>query len=285
MKILVASEHSTTGNIVRGAFHEMKVASVEIIACKTPEETAAKAADCTAVLVDWVYEDALGTQIVEASKKAAPNVPILLLATKQRGGTTFAGMKAGATGVISKPIQPEDLVRSVASSIKALSGKKATVNVEFINPFIDATRNVFSTMCGVDAQRKKLFLKDDHKMLGDVSGVMGLTGAATGSVVVSFPKRLACLMVGRMLGEPPADDLNSDVCDGVGEIINMISGQAKAMLVKTKYHFTISIPSVISGQGHEISHKKGTPNIVVLFEADGMDFALQVCLAPTMAEE
>ena len=74
------------------------------------------------------------------------------------------------------------------------------------------------------------------------------------------------------------------VCDGVGEIINMIAGQAKAMLVKTKYHFTISIPSVISGHGHEISHKKGTPNIVVLFEADGTPFALQVCLAPVESE-
>ncbi len=135
-------------------------------------------------------------------------------------------------------------------------------------------------MCQVEIQRKKIFLKDDYKMMGDISGVMELNGAASGSVVVSMPSRLACLVVGNMLGEPPAEELTQDVRDAVGEIINMISGQAKASLVKTKYHFTISIPSVVTGPGHEIAHQKGTPNIVVLFEGSGFDFALQVCLAP-----
>ncbi|MCC8109301.1 MAG: hypothetical protein LIQ30_09730, partial [Planctomycetes bacterium] len=55
---------------------------------------------------------------------------------------------------------------------------------------------------------------------------------------------------------------------------------AKASLVKTKYHFTISIPKVVTGPGHEIEHQPGTPNIVVVFEGAGHDFSLQVCLAP-----
>jgi chemotaxis protein CheX len=80
-------------------------------------------------------------------------------------------------------------------------------------------------------------------------------------------------------------ELNADVCDGVGEIINMIAGQAKSLLAKTKYRFNISIPSVVSGIDHEITHKKGTPNIVVLFDANGEEFALQVCLATTDNDE
>lgn len=281
MKIIVATEHASTANIVRGAFQQMKVTNAEIHAVATAPELEAAITDDAVVLVDWEYDPAVGAGIVEAAKKKNEKIPVILLSTKAKAGTTFQGMKAGAAAVVNKPIDATDLVTSVAKAVKGATTKKATVNVEFINPFIDATRNVFSTMMGMEVTRKKLFLKDDHKMLGDVSGVMGLTGTATGSVVVSLPKRLACIAVGRMLGEAPAEDLTPDVCDGVGEIINMIAGQAKAMLAKTKYHFTISIPSVVAGHGHEITHKKGTPNIVVLFETEGMDFAVQVCLAPS----
>ena len=139
-------------------------------------------------------------------------------------------------------------------------------------------------MCQVETARKKIFVKDDYKMLGDISGVMRLSGTAAGSVVISMSSDLARLVVGKMLGEKPAEELTREVRDATGEIINMISGQAKASLVKTKYHFTISIPEVVTGPGHEIEHQPGAPNIVVVFEGEGHDFSLQVCLAATDQE-
>lgn len=280
MKIIVTGDSNLTANMVRNAFQQASVQG-EVVHAKDKDELAAAIDDDSLVLVDWEQNPDLDATLVAAARKASEKAPILLACTKAKSGTTFAGMKAGASGVVHKPFEPDALVKTIVDAAKKSKAKKTTVNVEFINPFIDATINTFKTMCGIDAARKKLFLKDDYAMLGDVSGVMGMAGAATGSVVISLPARLACIVVGRMLGEEPQEELNADVCDGVGEVINMISGQAKAALVKTKYHFTISLPSVVSGAGHEISHKKGTPNIVVLFEADGMDFALQVCLVPT----
>jgi chemotaxis protein CheX len=270
--------------MVRGAFQQAKVANAEIVHAKSASEITAAVDDDCVVLVDWEADPAICSSFVTAAKKKSEKAPVLLLCAKAKAGTAFAGMKVGAAGIINKPIDPDDLIKSITNAMKKTQTKKPNVNVEFINPFIDATRNVFSTMCGIDIERKKLFLKDDHKMLGDVSGVMGMSGSAHGSVVISLPEKLACYVVAKMLGEAPADKLNPEVCDGVGEVINMIAGQAKASLVKTKYHFNISIPSVVSGTGHEITHRKGTPNIVVLFEAEGQDFAIQVCLAPTEEE-
>ncbi len=285
MKIVIAAPNPSMLNMVKNAFQSMHVQNTDFVSVSSEEEATAALSDQSVFLIDWEFSDNTATNLVVHSKKIKPKVPVLLLATKQKAGTTFSGMKAGASGVVNKPFDPEELVRAVANALKSTAGKKQKVNVEFINPFIDATRNVFQTMCGVEISRKKLFLKEDYRMMGDVSGVMGLTGTATGSVVVSLSKDLACTIVGKMLGEDPSNDLTDDVCDGVGEIINMIAGQAKAMLVKTKYHFTISIPSVVSGSSHEISHKKGTPNIVVLFEALGQPFSLQVCLCPTEPDE
>ncbi len=284
MKVITVSETSSTPNMIKGIFHMRKIQNVELVHVNTAEQLLPQIDDQSVVLVDWETDPGKNANIVYAAKEKKPKVPVLLLCPLVKAGTTFAGIKAGAAGVINKPFQPDDVLKSIATALRKGQSTRPTVNVEFINPFIDATRNVFSSMCRVEIARKKIFLKDDYKMLGDVSGVMKLTGTASGSVVISMSSELARLVVGNMLGEPPAAELTQDVKDAVGEIINMISGPAKASLVKTKYHFTISIPTVMTDPGHEIEHLPGTPNIVVVFEGAGHDFSLQVCLAPTDEE-
>ncbi len=266
--------------MIKGIFTMRKIPGVTFVHAHTKEELVAAMDEQSVVLIDWECDPGVGADYVYAAKSRIAKVPVLLLCIKQKAGTTFAGIKAGAAGVINKPFAPEDVIRSIAATLKKGQKTRPTVNVEFINPFIDATRNVFSSMCQVEVARKSIFVKPDYKMLGDISGVMQLSGTAAGSVVISMSSELARLVVGNMLGEPPAEELTQDVIDATGEIINMISGQAKASLVKTKYHFTISIPKVVTGPGHEIEHQPGTPNIVVVFEGAGHDFSLQVCLAP-----
>jgi len=283
MKIVVASDRQTAGNIVRGALQQAPDAeAARVIDVARPDQLDAALCQEAVVLVDWDLEPEIGRRFVVAAREASADTPVLLLCPRARMNTTRPALQAGAAGVVQKPFTPEELLAAIAKARNgSTAGKRSAVNVEFINPFIEATKTVFATMCNLEVDRKKLFLKTDYAMFGDISGVMGLSGTASGAVVISLPKDLACLVVGNMLGEPPAATLDESVRDGVGELINMISGHAKAALTKTKYHFAISLPSVVSGAGHEISHKKGTPNIVVLFQAQTWEFAIQVCLAPS----
>lgn len=285
MNVIVITIVASTGNIVRGALQAAKASEIEAVVLPDALSVGEHLEEETVVLVDWEGSDPVVHAETVKRVKSTPggeDTPVLLLSTKQAAGTTFAGMKAGASGLVSKPIDPQDLVKKIATALKHRKMKRAqSINVEFINPFIEATRTVFQTMAGIAVERKRLFLKNDYQMLGDISGVMGLSGSASGSVVISLPTRLAIEMVSKMLGEAPGETLTPEVSDGVGEIINMISGQAKASLAKTKYHFQISIPTVVMGEHHEITHRQGTPNIVVLFESEAGDtFAIQVCLCP-----
>lgn len=282
MNVIVVTDTASTGNIVKGAFQQANVKDVEVSVIENCNNIIDYTGDDTVVLIDWDMNDVtVNTSYVKKAKESCPEAPILLIASKQSSGHTFAGMKSGAKGVVNKPIDPEQMIKAIANVIKGKNKKAPSINVEFINPFIEATKNVFKTMVGIDVERDKLYLKEDHKMFGDISGVMGLSGAATGSVVISLPSSLALTVVGSMLGEAAGTEITPDTCDAVGELINMISGQAKASLTKTKYHFQISIPTVVQGKGHEVTHKKGTPNIVVLFKtSDGDAFAIQVCLSP-----
>ena len=56
---------------------------------------------------------------------------------------------------------------------------------EYINPFLNGTINVLKTMASVTPVPGKSYVKKNKLSTGDISEVIGLTGAKQGSVVVS----------------------------------------------------------------------------------------------------
>ncbi len=152
-------------------------------------------------------------------------------------------------------------------------------NVEYINPFIAATLQTLEVMAHVRPKRGKPFLKTDHVAKGDISGVIGLAGEAVGSVAITFPERLACLIYEKMVGEKP-EGMDENVQDVVGEIANMIAGGAKATLSQEGFTFKIAIPSIVVGKNHTIDHKGKGPCLVVPFELEGETFWLEVSFQP-----
>jgi len=151
----------------------------------------------------------------------------------------------------------------------------APMSVEFINPFIAATLQALEVMAAVRPRRGTPFVKDGKVAEGDISGVIGLAGDATGSVAVTFPGAMAKRIYAGMVGQE-ATELDEDVRDAVGEVANMIAGGAKATLSKDGYDFRIAIPSIVVGAGHTIEHKGKGPCLVVPFDLDGGTFWLEV---------
>jgi len=49
-------------------------------------------------------------------------------------------------------------------------------------------------------------------------------------------------------------EINDDIKDAVGEITNMISGDARKRLEAEGFKITAAIPTVISGKDHETKH-------------------------------
>ncbi|BAI79623.1 conserved hypothetical protein [Deferribacter desulfuricans SSM1] len=151
------------------------------------------------------------------------------------------------------------------------------MKAEHINPFIESTLSVFETMLGIKPKKKSVGLKKGDEPSYDISGVIGLTGQAVGSVVVSFPESLALKVVSKFIGEEKVD-IDDDVIDAVGELINMIAGGAKKIFTDRGLKFKISIPNVITGKGHKIKRPSNVPCIAVFFEIDGEIFAIEVSL-------
>ncbi|MDH5543272.1 MAG: chemotaxis protein CheX [Nitrospinota bacterium] len=148
------------------------------------------------------------------------------------------------------------------------------MNADFVNPFLKATLNVLEMMAFVKPVAGKPYLKKDKVASGDISGVIGLTGATKGVVIISLSKEAALKIVGGMLGET-LTELNDDIKDAVGEITNMISGDARRALSEKGHNFEAGLPSVITGKNHEIESITSGPTVAIPFTVDGAQFVVE----------
>jgi chemotaxis protein CheX len=151
------------------------------------------------------------------------------------------------------------------------------MDASLINPFINATINVLETMAFVKCKAEKPYLKKDDVAKGDVTGIIGITGESNGTIAVTFEEVTILKIVSNMFGEE-MKQLNSEVADAVGELTNMISGQARRELEENGKVFEAAIPSVVSGKNHQITHYTDGPKIAIPFITDGGRFTIEVCL-------
>lgn len=151
------------------------------------------------------------------------------------------------------------------------------MDVRLVNPFIDATLHVLKTMASVEAKPGKPYIKKAQRAAGDVSAVIGLTGEANGTISITFPAKSIMGIVSKMFGET-ITQLDGEVSDAVGEIANMISGQARQKLEKMGRLLHGAIPSVIMGKDHQVRHISSHPIVAVPFESEDGGFTIEVCI-------
>jgi chemotaxis protein CheX len=151
------------------------------------------------------------------------------------------------------------------------------MNVEFINPFINALINVIDVMGHTELTYEKPKIKKNDVSMGDVSGLIGMVGSKTkGSLSITFEKSLALRIMQRMVGDK-LEEIDEEITDMVGEITNMVSGGAKLELSKKGYEFDMATPIVVSGKNHTIDHIHEGHVIIIPFGSDSGKAFIEIC--------
>jgi len=151
------------------------------------------------------------------------------------------------------------------------------MNVAFINPFIESTLRSLEMMASIKVEKAGLELKEDLVTTYDISSIIGLTGETSGSIIISVPAKLACRIASNMLMEE-VTALNQSVEDAIGEIGNIVVGDARRALIQEGYQLNISVPTVVVGTGHKISRSSSVPCIGIPFTTEFGDFEVNVGL-------
>jgi chemotaxis protein CheX len=152
------------------------------------------------------------------------------------------------------------------------------MNVEHINPFLAATVSVFDTMLNCKLERGVPHLKGGTQPQHEVSGVIGLSGKAQGTVVLGL-SRQAALSAAEALLQERTTEINGDVRDAVGELVNIIAGSAKAKLEHLS--LSVSLPTVITGKNHCVDFPSKVTPICIPFNSPWGEISVEVGLCET----
>ena len=154
------------------------------------------------------------------------------------------------------------------------------MKAEYINPFLTSTMSVFDTMLNCKLEIGKPYLKNGTQPQHEVSGVIGLSGKALGTVVLGLSREAALSAAEVLLQERPAT-INSDVTDAIGELVNIIAGSAKSKL--DHLELSVSLPTVITGKNHSVEFPRTAQPISIPFTSPWGDITVDVGLREVTA--
>lgn len=158
------------------------------------------------------------------------------------------------------------------------------MDVKFINPFLDGTIEVLEKMVFIKPVAGKPFAKTNDTACGDVSGIIGMTGDAIGSLALTFTEECIIYLANKMLSENHTE-INKEVLDTAGELTNMISGAARKIMEKDNLKVFAAIPAIVFGKGHSVRHIVKGPSIVLPFQTEKGEFVIDVCLQSQIKKE
>jgi CheY-like chemotaxis protein len=192
--------------------------------------------------------------------------------------------------IVSKPYKPDELIELCRKSLaaykpdsetkKSESENKVKLDVEFVNPFLEATIETVKSMCQVpDIKVDKTFvLKGDEDLKVDISGVLSIVAPKfMGTIYISFPKDTFLSLTSKMLGTE-FKEITAEISDAAAELTNIIYSNAKSALNKKNLQMEKAIPSVVNGAGHSVNTRDSSASVVTQFSCSSGIFYVSLGL-------
>jgi chemotaxis protein CheX len=151
------------------------------------------------------------------------------------------------------------------------------MDIAYINPFLSAIKEVFETMIEVTFSIGKPCLKKEGVPSHEVSSIIGISGEVSGSVVINLSEKTALQLASALLGDQ-LSELDSDCVDAIGEIANMVAGNAKNGFPVG--NTSISVPTVVIGK-HEVNYPSSIPIICIPCKTSEGEFGVDIALKVT----
>jgi chemotaxis protein CheX len=122
------------------------------------------------------------------------------------------------------------------------------VRVEFVNPFVQAAREVVESEIGGETERGDIRLQKSAYTTDEVTAVVGVTGRVAGLVLYSMSDATARALVSRLMGQE-FEEFDALAQSGIGELGNVITGRAGVLLADAGYPSNITPPALVVGKG------------------------------------
>jgi chemotaxis protein CheX len=168
-------------------------------------------------------------------------------------------------------------------SAKKAAGLRTTrkLDVSFINPFIVATKTALEVQADTEVSVLKPYVKKEALPYDiGIAGVISLiTDGFTGSITLCFPTRTFLDIYNKMFEEENTE-INEELEDFAGELLNIIYGQAKVILNDEYGHeLQKALPAVLTSEKLKIRHTGQGPVFVLPFDSPAGKFHIEIEMA------
>lgn len=145
----------------------------------------------------------------------------------------------------------------------------------FLHKMIQET---MKTMIGVDFYEVKIDdMHEENFTTPFVSGSLFLIGSKNLLVTLNMSAPIANIVVSILTGIKIPDIKKENLCDGVMEMTNIISGKLKSLLsTQGKLSYTLSPPFVIHGNSYSICYRKKQSGVIVKYKAGVSEMILRI---------
>ncbi len=142
------------------------------------------------------------------------------------------------------------------------------MNIEYINPFIEASQTVLQQVANIDAKLGKVFLRSSPYKGESILIIVGITGKMRGQAIFTMTKEVAFKIASAMMFGMPVDELNEISKSALSELTNMILGNTATLLYNKGIGIEITPPSLLLGENLSISPSKMQTICVPLYLTD-----------------
>lgn len=126
------------------------------------------------------------------------------------------------------------------------------MNVKFLKPFVEAAYEVLKVEAGISVGRGEITLQKSAYTANEVTVIISLIGQVEGVVLYGMSSKTAIGIVSKIIKQP-FDEFDELAQSGIGELGNVITGQASRRLSEAGYEAQISPPTMLQGKGITIS--------------------------------
>ncbi len=155
-----------------------------------------------------------------------------------------------------------------------MEGIEQDCSEQVVKALCEALSATYASICGTTPE-----IRDDWSPpVEQVVGLISLVGTPTLSLLISLPQETAEAVSEKFAGfefEFNSEDMN----DLVGELANIVAGDAKSRLLKLGIETTLSLPTVVSGKNVKFNFSEQSAEYRIAYSAAEGPFGFQVVVA------
>ena len=140
------------------------------------------------------------------------------------------------------------------------------MKAEYVNPFLTPAKRVWEKELGCELDLEEYEADLSAVTVEDITAVIRIQGLLDGYVLYGFDEETALAVVSEMMGED-VEEIDNIGYSALGELANMISGNATTELAVAGYHCQISPPMIFKSPGVRFAQSK-VQQILVVFDSD-----------------